>query len=552
MATVVFNIMLWLFIITLIATTYYREKQNKTARFEKLKESFGQKVLDPSSDERFDKIPKLYTYMNENHQDSFYLDDITVNDLRLRTVYSRMNRCVTGAGSDMMYCRFRTLPSDLSRANSCYDSIVRYINDKEQAVKLIGILDHVGNDPDTDGFMIINDLEGAQEKSILTDIVPLIMLLLSGVLAAFYPIVGLTAVIVMICICIFLYFKGKHSMDENLRGLALALRLVKCSSLLYKAGCEEFSKYEDLKKLSGGDFLISYKDKSTSDPLSLLFDYVRMITHVDLIAYKLKIMAVRSYIDRLYTLYADIGWLDVSLSLASYLSERPFCRATTCEGLRISATGMYHPLVRHPVPNDVESTRGMVLTGSNASGKSTFLKGVGINVIFSKSFGFAFADRFEAGIDKLYSSMALSDDLLKKESYYVVEAKSIKRICDAISEGRVLCIIDEVLRGTNTVERIAASTQILKHLCKPNVICLAATHDLELTRLLEDDMDCYYFTEEINGDTVTFPFKINRGSTDKTNAIRLLSMLGYDEDIVKKADELVGLYRSTGSWVREK
>ena len=147
----------------------------------------------------------------------------------------------------------------------------------------------------------------------------------------------------------------------------------------------------------------------------------------------------------------------------------------------------------------------------------------------------------------LYTSMALSDNILSEESYYVVEARSIKRICDA-SSAPCLCIIDEVLNGTNTTERIAASSRILKYLCKPNVLCFAATHDLELSYLLEDDMDCYFFTEEITGDNVTFPFIIHKGRSDRTNAIRLLAMLGFDEEIVRSADRDVQHYLKTGNW----
>ena len=80
------------------------------------------------------------------------------------------------------------------------------------------------------------------------------------------------------------------------------------------------------------------------------------------------------------------------------------------------------------------------------------------------------------------------------------------------------------------------------------MICFAATHDLELTHLLRDEMDLYYFTEEINGDDVKFTYTIQGGYTDKTNAIRLLDMLGFDEGIVSSADCLVKNYRTTGKW----
>lgn len=95
--------------------------------------------------------------------------------------------------------------------------------------------------------------------------------------------------------------------------------------------------------------------------------------------------------------------------------------------------------------------------------------------------------------------MALRDDLSSQESYYIAEIRSLKRILDAVGEEYpVLCFVDEVLRGTNTVERIAASSQILESLASENVICFAATHDIELTYILEGVYENYHFSEEID------------------------------------------------------
>ena len=112
--------------------------------------------------------------------------------------------------------------------------------------------------------------------------------------------------------------------------------------------------------------------------------------------------------------------------------------------------------------------------------------------------------------------MALKDDLLGRESYYLAEIRSLKRILDETGEEYpVLCFVDEVLRGTNTVERIAASAQILESLSGRNVICFAATHDIELTYILEDDYENYHVNVDdghINVD--------NNVSTTVTNTVK--------------------------------
>lgn len=101
--------------------------------------------------------------------------------------------------------------------------------------------------------------------------------------------------------------------------------------------------------------------------------------------------------------------------------------------------------------------KGVLLTGSNASGKSTFLKTVAVNAILSQSVNTCMAKKYEAPLFHVYSSMALRDNMDSGESYYIVEIKALRRILDAAEQEKipVLCFVDEVLRGTNTVERIA-------------------------------------------------------------------------------------------------
>ena len=108
--------------------------------------------------------------------------------------------------------------------------------------------------------------------------------------------------------------------------------------------------------------------------------------------------------------------------------------------------------------------------------------------------------------------------------------------------------MDEVLRGTNTVERIAASAQILKSLARENVICFAATHDIELTHLLENDYSNYHFEEEIKGDDIEFNYRLMDGRATTRNAIKLLRVMGYDEEIIQNAENLAEEFIVKGVW----
>lgn len=149
--------------------------------------------------------------------------------------------------------------------------------------------------------------------------------------------------------------------------------------------------------------------------------------------------------------------------------------------------------------------------------------------------------------------MSLRDSLEQGESYYMVEIKAIKRIVDAAfsdSVNPLLCFVDEVLRGTNTVERIAASVQILKKLSRQGVYCFAATHDIELTHLLDREYDNFHFEEEVKDGDVLFSYRLLGGRAHTRNAIRLLEIIGFSEDIIKKADDMAGSFLRTGEWRR--
>ena len=99
-----------------------------------------------------------------------------------------------------------------------------------------------------------------------------------------------------------------------------------------------------------------------------------------------------------------------------------------------------------------------------------------------------------------------------------------------------ICAIDEILRGTNTGERIRASRAILEYLKDKNCIALVATHDKELTELLKDDYLNFHFSEEIGEDDIVFSYKIMDGPATSQNAVKLLEFAGFPEEIIRAAE----------------
>ena len=130
--------------------------------------------------------------------------------------------------------------------------------------------------------------------------------------------------------------------------------------------------------------------------------------------------------------------------------------------------------------------------------------------------------------------MAIKDDILEGDSYFIAEIKSLKRLLNSLNgEIRVLAFIDEILKGTNTVERIAASASILDYGKESKAKILVATHDMELTET--DLYNKFYFDSTVLNDDIVFDFKIHEGIGGKSNAIALLEILGYPKTIVERA-----------------
>ncbi len=173
-----------------------------------------------------------------------------------------------------------------------------------------------------------------------------------------------------------------------------------------------------------------------------------------------------------------------------------------------------------------------------------------LNSIFAQTIHTCLADQYSGSMFRVISSMSLRDDVQGGESYYMVEIRALKRIMDLVKEeGQpVLCFVDEVLRGTNTVERIAASTQILNKMSAQNCLCFAATHDIELTYLLEQIYENYHFSEEFEGNDIYFTYKIIHGRAQTRNAIKLLGIMGFSMEIIDVAEAMAGNFLETGIW----
>jgi ABC-type multidrug transport system fused ATPase/permease subunit len=195
-----------------------------------------------------------------------------------------------------------------------------------------------------------------------------------------------------------------------------------------------------------------------------------------------------------------------------------------------------HPFIPFDVsiPNDFSiSTKGevVIITGSNMSGKSTFLKSIGINLALCFAGGVVCASRFQTKLYKIYTCINISDSVTDGISYFYAEVKRLKNLLNEIKAENslpVFYLIDEIFRGTNNLERLIGSRSYIKSLAGLNGTGLISTHDLELIKLEKEisKVNNYHFKEDISNGKMIFDYKLRRGPSPTTNALKIMKIEG--------------------------
>lgn len=242
------------------------------------------------------------------------------------------------------------------------------------------------------------------------------------------------------------------------------------------------------------------------------------------------------------TLFDYVGNVDASISVASLRAGK----LKTCQPVltpakkEIVVSNIYHPFINNCVKNSLTiRNKSILITGSNMSGKSTYLRTLIINSILAQTIHTCFGDEYTSPIVKQFSSIRIDDSLFEGKSYYFQEVNIMGSLLEeAALPHQNLFVLDEVFKGTNTVERIAAAKAILSYLNRNNNMVVVSTHDIELADMLEQEYDLYHFTETIEDNKLHFDHSIKPGPVRTRNAIRLLELSNYPPEIIREAREI--------------
>jgi hypothetical protein len=288
------------------------------------------------------------------------------------------------------------------------------------------------------------------------------------------------------------------------------------------------------------------RDVVAGDPLiGLLFEYLNLMFLLDANALYFGAREVRRRGAALLRVIHAVGEIDAAIAVASFRAGaagwvRP---RFTPPGAPALLSGVRHPLVADAVPNSIrlDPGRGVLVTGSNMSGKSTFVRTAGVTAVLAQTIHTCLAEAYEAPVFTVRSCMGGGDDLLAGKSYYIVEVETVLSL---VAAGRAdvphLFLLDELFRGTNAVERIAAAEAALAELvesatgARPHVV-LAATHDGELVHLLRASYETVHFADSVGADGLVFDYRLQPGPASTRNAIALLRLHGAPSALVSRA-----------------
>lgn len=534
-----------------------KHRRNKKLKTQIINE-WGKEPEERYNTEDMKNLSSFFRNIEKSNPSKHFIDDITWNDLDMDMIYMRLNNTQSTIGEECLYYLLRTPVLEEKNLLERERLIDFFQKNPTQRLSVQFILAKLGKRR----YLRITDYFFDEEKRIPVKgylykalsallILSLILLLVNAPL-------GILVILCILITNITIYNKEKNEITSHLHSLSYIVNMISCGKKLSKLGIDEIGEYgrelnsshRKIKSFSVKSFYsLFYR---TEDPF---LEYIKVVFLGELIAFESLLKVVYKHRDDLKTIYYNIGLLDSLIAAASYRDSIEYyatpqlfkCEYNSSKILKFEK--IYHPLIKEPVTNSAKLDKPVLITGSNASGKSTFLKTIGVNAIFSQTIYTSLARKYSSPYFLIFSSMAIKDSIVNSESYFMAEIKSIKRIFNNLNSSTpCLCLIDEVLRGTNTVERIAASSQVLYSFAMSNCLCIAATHDIEIPSILTTYFDNYHFRESFLGNDIVFDYKLYPGKSTTRNAIKLLRIMGYDHDIVNSAEERALTFIKEGKW----
>ena len=385
---------------------------------------------------RFDKeasLKKAWLTEKKFHDFDSEVDDITWYDLDGFSLFESINLTFSSVGSEALYQQLRNFRFKTDKQlTKLIDFFAADSAAREQSQYTFARL---GKQDDNFSKAYLAN-EAAQSIGSLPFFVFLGVLPLVGILLLLLGFVqGILLTLVSVVFNTIYYSIKKAKLETELNSMRYLVQTIACGSQIAKINTplqdEIKQSLAPLKKITRFAFSFRAKNGSEGD---MLFEYINIIFMLPFISYQTVTTTLAKHQQAAIDLWNLLGKLEVAAAILNFRTYMPItCLPTFQTSGGVQATGTYHPLLSEAVMNDVAWTHNTLVTGSNASGKSTYVKSIAINCILAQTIQTAVAETFTMVPGHVITSMAVEDDLFEGDSYFVAEIKSIKRLLDTVA-----------------------------------------------------------------------------------------------------------------------
>ena len=497
----------------------------------------------------FDLIERYF--LKKDKSASFQVvSDKTCNDLDFQEFFMFADRTTSRVGQQYFYNKLRTIDNTGDHF-SVQEKLINEIDkNTDLRVELQYQLNKLGK---SDAFYIsslfLDEHIQPPKWFFLTRVMTFISLV-TCILTAFNSLFFLVMIAVFLVNAGFHYW-NKRNLFEYLSSVPQLLKLNGAAKELikhelFKTSFKELpGSVKTIDKVRNRMMFFKLEAKLDSDAEVIFWAMLELFKILFLLE-PLLLFGVLKQLDRkrkeIENVFSFVGYVDSLISIISLRkSLTTYCipEFNTIDKA-FGGQDIYHPLLPYCIPNTIwTENKSVLLTGSNMSGKTTFIRSIGLNVIAALTLNTCFATQFKLPVLRTYSAIRISDDLMNDKSYYFQEVLTIKDMIDKSKEGNFnLFLLDEIFKGTNTIERISAGKSVLSALNNERNIVFVSTHDIELTDMLNEEFDLYHFSEQVDNQTVDFDYKLKPGKLKNRNAIRILKLNGYPDSVISEAMEI--------------
>lgn len=535
-----------------IGFSIFRVKNHNRKVMHRVAAQYGQLAEWEGSLDDYESMKRYFKVLPPKYA----IDDQTWNDLDMDLVFKQINLTQSSVGEEVLFRRLRD--QDISNLDQFEKDINWLQGNESERTRIQREMNRIGKKTNNQLIELILDPVFSNNVNFTLFTVLRSVAILSLFIPFFNLELGIMMISVMFIVNNVMYYSKTGEISKDVSRVSMLMDIIKAAKNIEKIELSDdtyvksrlHKALKPFRNMGIASSLAAVSLQSSTSEAMVLSGFLDGYFLISFGACRFMFKKIIDSQDEALMLYETIGYLECAIATASYRqSQDTVCIPKVTETSEIEFENIKNPLVDEAIGNSHVFQSFNMITGSNASGKSTFVKALGVNILLGQTLNTCIADSMSFPNVFVITSMAIQDDIDSKESYFVRETKSLKRILDQVKgDKRCFIVIDEILKGTNTIERISSSYSVLDFLTNYSTFVCAATHDLELTELLKSKYQNYHFKETVTDRDIVFDYMLREGPSDTRNAIKMLEYYGYESSIIIKANRMADAFEKTRTW----